>query len=66
MTAAFAIVKKTPLAGVVLRLLNGTLNHMEVALGLEGGGSVFMRLRKPLPDTEKKPTSRGGPRDALC
>ncbi|MBN2035524.1 MAG: class I SAM-dependent methyltransferase [Chitinispirillaceae bacterium] len=59
-TALFAVIKKAPLAGVVLRLLNSTLNHIEVALGLEGGGSVFMQLRKPFPDKKEKHGISGG------
>jgi hypothetical protein len=36
-----------PIAGFLLRFLNSSLNRLEIALGIEGGGSVFMLLRKP-------------------
>lgn len=47
LTGIFAIVKIMPIAGFLLRFLNSTLNRLEIALGIEGGGSVFMLLRKP-------------------
>jgi hypothetical protein len=50
-TAVFAFVKKAPVAGILLRCLNASLNHLEIALGIQGGGSVFMLLRKPMDDT---------------
>lgn len=51
LTAFFAFVKKTPMAGILLRFINASLNHLEIALGIQGGGSVFMLLRKPMDDT---------------
>ena len=47
LTALFSLIKRTPAAGVLLRLLNSTINHFELALGLQGGGSCCARLRKP-------------------
>ncbi|MDD5675389.1 MAG: class I SAM-dependent methyltransferase [Chitinivibrionales bacterium] len=44
--AMFAFVKKTPLAGAGLRLLNALTNRLELTLGLSGGGSCFARLKK--------------------
>jgi SAM-dependent methyltransferase len=42
-----SIVKNVPLIGWLMRFLNITTNHLEVALGLEGGGSCFALLEKP-------------------
>ena len=47
LTAFFSLIKRTPAAGVLLRLLNSTINHFELGLGLQGGGSCCARLRKP-------------------
>lgn len=46
-TALFAGIKRLPVLGHLLRFLNSTINHVELALGIEGGGSVFMTLRTP-------------------
>ncbi len=42
-----SVVKKTPVFGWAMRMLNATTNHLELFLGLEGGGSCFCALRKP-------------------
>jgi SAM-dependent methyltransferase len=48
LTALFALIKKTPGAGLALRFVNSSINHIETALGMTGGGgSFFARLRKP-------------------
>jgi SAM-dependent methyltransferase len=59
LTAVFAFVKKTPVAGFLLRLGNGSLNHLEIALGIQGGGSVFILLHKPM-DTSGQDASASG------
>jgi SAM-dependent methyltransferase len=62
LTAVFAFVKKAPLAGLLLRLLNASLNHLEITLGIQGGGSVFMLLRKPMENGgQDAPASREAP-----
>jgi SAM-dependent methyltransferase len=58
-TAPFALMKRTPVAGLALRFVNSCINRLEMAIGLTGGGSFFALLRKPEP-------SRGdGPRKGL-
>jgi hypothetical protein len=47
LTALFALVKRLPLLGTLLRLKNSLLNRLELALGLQGGGSFFAMCRKP-------------------
>ena len=37
----FAFIKKAPLAGYILRLINVTINKIELFLRIEGGGSCF-------------------------
>jgi SAM-dependent methyltransferase len=59
LTAVFAFVKKAPITGLFLRILNASLNHLEMALGIQGGGSVFMLLRKPI-DNEGQPCTNAG------
>ncbi len=46
-TALFATIKRTPLLGAVLRFCNALTNHIELFLGLHGGGSCFAFLEKP-------------------
>lgn len=46
-TTLFAIIKKIPVLGAVLRLLNACTNHLELFFGLYGGGSCFSFLEKP-------------------
>jgi SAM-dependent methyltransferase len=58
-TAVFAFVKRMPILGFLLRLLNSSLNHLELALGLCAGGSLFMLLRKPPADNETKQSPGG-------
>lgn len=41
LTNVFAFIKKTKLTGAVLRLANALSNHLELFLGIEGGGSCF-------------------------
>jgi SAM-dependent methyltransferase len=43
----FSFVKKIPILGWFLRLANITTNHLELALGLDGGGSCFAIMEKP-------------------
>jgi SAM-dependent methyltransferase len=43
----FSIVKKLPVVGWLLRLGNRLTNHLELALGLAGGGSCFALMEKP-------------------
>jgi|WetSurMetagenome_2_1015567.scaffolds.fasta_scaffold335801_2 ubiquinone/menaquinone biosynthesis C-methylase UbiE len=45
-TIVFAFLKKTPLVGVALRLVNAFTNHCEVYFGLKGGGSCFAMMKK--------------------
>jgi ubiquinone/menaquinone biosynthesis C-methylase UbiE len=47
LTAFFALVKRLPVLGVLLRLCNAISNHLELALGIQGGGSFFARARIP-------------------
>jgi len=49
LTGFFAIMKKMPVVGVMLRIKNATINHLELALGIQGGGSCCARMRKPGP-----------------
>jgi|WetSurMetagenome_2_1015567.scaffolds.fasta_scaffold00479_11 SAM-dependent methyltransferase len=43
---AFAVVKKLPVLGPLLRFVNATTNHAEILLGLSGGGSSFAFLKR--------------------
>jgi SAM-dependent methyltransferase len=45
--ACFGIIKKIPLLGWCMRFVNICTNHLELALGLEGGGSCFAIVEKP-------------------
>jgi SAM-dependent methyltransferase len=47
LSGLFAYIKKTPALGALLRLLNVLSNRLELALGIQGGGSFFALLRKP-------------------
>ena len=51
LTSFFSFVKRMPLTGLLLRLLNSSINHLELALGLQGGGSCCALLHKPSPAT---------------
>ncbi len=53
-TSAFAAIKRTPGAGVLLRLVNAWTNKLELLLGITGGGSFFATGRK-LNRPEEKP-----------
>lgn len=44
---AFSFVKSLPVLGWLLRLVNVTTNHLELALGLNGGGSCFAFMERP-------------------
>lgn len=43
-TRLFALVKRMPVPGILLRSANALTNHIEVFLGLTGGGSCFAEL----------------------
>jgi SAM-dependent methyltransferase len=58
-TAVFAFVKKAPITGFLLRLFNASLNHLEIALGIQGGGSVFMLLHKPVDNSGQDAPASG-------
>jgi len=45
-TFLFATIKKIPVCNVILKLVNATTNHLELFLGLSGGGSCFAFLEK--------------------
>jgi SAM-dependent methyltransferase len=47
-TGMFACIKKLPVAGALLRLINAFTNHGEVYFGIQGGGSCFAFVKKPL------------------
>ena len=47
LTGIFALIKRIPILGTALRLLNAFTNHLEIFLGLNGGGSCFAILEKP-------------------
>jgi SAM-dependent methyltransferase len=47
LTALFALLKRLPPAGGLLRLVNSTINRLELAMGIQGGGSCSALLRKP-------------------
>ncbi len=47
LTGIFALIKRIPILGAALRLLNAITNHLELFLGLYGGGSCFAMLEKP-------------------
>lgn len=42
----FSYIKKTPILGVIMRLVNSLTNHIEITIGLHGGGSCFAFLKK--------------------
>lgn len=42
----FSGIKKTPLLGILLRVINSFTNHIEVLLRINGGGSCFAFLEK--------------------
>jgi ubiquinone/menaquinone biosynthesis C-methylase UbiE len=46
LAAVFGSIKKMPLLGQALRLLNAGTNRLEILLGINGGGSCFAVLRK--------------------
>jgi GT2 family glycosyltransferase len=48
LAVVFAFIKKTPLAGNILRFLNVTINKIELLLRIEGGGSCFAFAEKNL------------------
>jgi ubiquinone/menaquinone biosynthesis C-methylase UbiE len=45
LTQLFAVIKRAPVAGALLRVLNACSNRFELLLGLSGGGSCFARGR---------------------
>ena len=47
-TFIFSIIKRLPVLGVALRLINAITNKLELLFGIEGGGSCFALVRKPL------------------
>lgn len=47
LTSIFSLIKRMPVTGIGLRLLNATINHLELALGLQGGGSCCASMHKP-------------------
>lgn len=56
LTSIFSLVKRLPLTGHLLRLLNSSINHLELALGLQGGGSCCALLHKPAHPDSSNPT----------
>jgi SAM-dependent methyltransferase len=53
-TSAFAVIKRTPVAGAFLRLINALSNHIELFFGIVGGGSCFADGPTPIePDQEQ-------------
>jgi hypothetical protein len=47
LTGMFGMCRPIPILGHALRILNALTNRLELFLGLEGGGSCFIRARKP-------------------
>jgi hypothetical protein len=47
LTSVFVVLKRAPVFGFAVRLLNALTNHCEVFLGLKGGGSCFAMMKKP-------------------
>ena len=46
-TWCFILIKRAPVLGLVLRIVNSLSNRLELYLGIEGGGSCFAVLRTP-------------------
>lgn len=42
----FAVVKRLPVVGGLLRLLNASTNRLEIFLGIHGGGSCFAEIQR--------------------
>lgn len=61
LTAVFSLIKRMPVTGLLLRLLNATINHLELALGLQGGGSCWALLHKPVQTTVASKIFRAEP-----
>lgn len=60
-TSLFAIIKKIPVCNIILRMINATTNHVELFLGLSGGGSCFAfleNLESEKPATLTRPVNR--------
>jgi SAM-dependent methyltransferase len=55
LTGIFAFIKKAPLLGTLLRLVNVLGNRLELALGVQGGGSFFAFVNKPEDDLPPSP-----------
>jgi ubiquinone/menaquinone biosynthesis C-methylase UbiE len=53
-TALFAVLKRFPLIGIIIRFVNAFTNHCEVFFGLQGGGSCFAALKTPDQDVQDK------------
>jgi ubiquinone/menaquinone biosynthesis C-methylase UbiE len=47
LASVFALLKKSPVLGMVMRLTNAFTNHCEAYFGLKGGGSCFAVAKKP-------------------
>jgi SAM-dependent methyltransferase len=47
LSGIFSRIKKLPIIGGIMRLINAFTNHAEVFFGLSGGGSCFAALKKP-------------------
>ncbi len=47
LTSCFAIVKRVPGAGLLLRIVNVCTNRIELYFGIQGGGSCFAQCRSP-------------------
>ncbi|MBD3344850.1 MAG: methyltransferase domain-containing protein [Chitinivibrionales bacterium] len=45
-TLLFASIKRLPLLGGILRVINAVSNRCELVLGLKGGGSCFAQMKK--------------------
>jgi ubiquinone/menaquinone biosynthesis C-methylase UbiE len=45
--SVFAFLKRAPVLGGVIRIMNAWTNHCEVFFGLKGGGSCFAMMKKP-------------------
>jgi ubiquinone/menaquinone biosynthesis C-methylase UbiE len=43
----FAGIKKTPVLGLIIRIVNALTNRCEVFFGFKGGGSCFAMVKKP-------------------
>lgn len=60
-TAVSAAIKKIPVAGSLLRMINALSNHLELCIGLQGGGSCFADA-----ENEKPGVIRGNERADLA